>query len=222
MTRLSTLPSTREQAHHALLLLGVPAPARLLVDVHAALFDGDLSVPGLAALLRDAERVVTSPGPDALGTAASDAVLEGGGGTVPGAYLICPGLNPDLAAARGVITLSTWPVVDRLCTPAAASANALATVVRVAEFVAERPGRCAAHLMRRLAATVPGGPEAFDVFDPVALAEAARQALADPALVAAVEAEAPLRAAAAERATRLDLPQQLFGVPVVPQQRGGE
>jgi hypothetical protein len=39
MTRLSALPSTREQARHALLLLDAPAPARLVVDVHRALFD---------------------------------------------------------------------------------------------------------------------------------------------------------------------------------------
>jgi hypothetical protein len=222
MTRLSTLPGTREQARHALLLLGVPAPARLLVDVHAALFDGDLSVPGLAALLRDEERIVTPPGPDAPGTSARDAEIEGGGGTVLGPYLVCPGLNLDLTAAPGVITLSTWPVADRLCTPVAARADALATVVRVAEFVAERPGICATRLMRDLAATVPGGPEAFDALDPAALGDAARHALADASLAAAVEAEAPLRDAAAERAAHLDLRQQLFGVPAVPHQRGGE
>jgi hypothetical protein len=222
MTRLSTLPSTREQAHHALLLLGVPAPARLLVDVHAALFDGDLSVPGVAALLRDEERIVTPPGPDALGTSAGHAEIEGGGGAVVSPYLICPGLNLDLTAARGVITLSTWPVADRLCTPARTRADALATVVRVAEFVAERPGGGATRLMRHLAATVPGGPEAFDPLDPAALGDAARHAVADASLAAAVEAEAPLLDAAAERATHLDLRQRLFGVAAVPHQRSGE
>jgi hypothetical protein len=222
MTRLSTLPSTREQARHALLLLGVPTPARLLVDVHAALFDGDLSVPGVAALLRDEERIVTPPGPDALGTSARNAEIERGDGTVVSPYLICPGLNLDLTAARGVITLSTWPVADRLRTPAAARADALATVVRVAEFVAERPGGCATWLMRDLAATVPGGREAFDVLDPAALGDAARHALADASLAAAVEAEAPLRDAAAERAAHLDLRQRLFGLATLPHQRGGE
>ena len=221
MTRVTTLPSTREQAHHALLLLGVPAPARLLVDVHRALFDGDLSVPGVAALLRSEERVVPTAGPDGLGTAGSDADLEGAGGTVPQPYLICPGLNPDLTAARGMVTLSIWPVADRICTPAVARVDALVTVVRVAEFVAGRPGACAAHLMRQLATLVPGGPEAFDVLDPAALAEAARAALIGESLVAAVAAEAPFRADAAARAAQLDPRQQLFGVPAVPQQRGG-
>ena len=61
VNHLSTLPTTGEQARHALLLLGAPASARLVVDVHGALFDGDLSVtalarerlPGLCAALRD-------------------------------------------------------------------------------------------------------------------------------------------------------------------------
>jgi hypothetical protein len=59
VNHLSTLPTTGEQARHALLLLGAPAAARLVVDVHTALFDGDLSmasltrdrVPGLCAAL---------------------------------------------------------------------------------------------------------------------------------------------------------------------------
>ena len=75
--------------------------------------------------------------------------------------------------------------------------------------------------MRDLAATVPGGPEAFDPLDPAALGDAARHALADASLAAAVEAEAPLREAAAQRAAHLDLRQQLFGVAAVPHQRGG-
>jgi len=48
VNHLSTLPTTGEQARHALLLLGAPASARLVVDVHEALFDGDLSVMALA------------------------------------------------------------------------------------------------------------------------------------------------------------------------------
>lgn len=41
MIRLSTLPSAREQAHRVLTLLGVPTSARMVVDVHGGLFDGD-------------------------------------------------------------------------------------------------------------------------------------------------------------------------------------
>jgi hypothetical protein len=188
VNHLSTLPSTAEQARHALLLLGAPAPGRLLVDVHAALFDGDLSMPGVAGLLRD---------------------------RVPG---FCAALRPDLTAARGLIALADWPVGRRIVTPAVQRADELAMVVRVAEFVAMRTvaGRSADRLLRALAQRVPHGPEALD------LADAARAALADEQLVAAVEAEQPDRAAAAERAAELDARQQLYGVPAVPHQRGGE
>ena len=223
MTRQSTLPSIREQAHHALLLLGVPTPARLLVEVHAALLDGDLSVPALVALLRDEERALAA-GPDAPATALTGDPAGGHGETVrrpyPG-YLICPGLNADLTAVRGVLTVSTWAFADRICTPAVARADALAATVRVAELVAMRPGGCASRLLRRLAATVPGGPEALDVLNPAALADVGRAALDDPALAAAVAAEQPIREAAVLRAAELDERQRLFGVPAVPQQRGG-
>ena len=248
MTRLSTLPSTREQAHHALLLLGVPAPVRLVAEVHAALFDGDLSVPALAALLRDEERAFAESTPP-VGPAALDSALTGpstlgpvlpdhrvgpdGGATawttadagradgterIP--YLICPGLNLDLIPARGIVTLGAWPVADRLVTSAAARAEALAVVVRIAEIAPMRPGACTATLLRRLAETVPGGPEAFDPLDLAALAELARAELAAPALADALATEEPARAAAAERAGRLDARQRLFGVPGVPHQRG--
>jgi hypothetical protein len=223
MTRQSTLPSTREQAHHALLLLGVPTPARLLVDVHAALLDGDLSVPALVGLLREEERGFAA-GPDASVTALTGDSAGGHGGTAGRPYpryLICPGLTGDLTAVRGVLTVSTWGLADRICTPAVARAEALAVTVRVAELVAMRPGVCAAWLLRRLAATVPGGPEALDVLNPAALAEVARTALDDPALAAAVAAEQPIREAAVLRGAELDERQRLFGVPALPQQRGG-
>ena len=60
MSSQNTLPSTPEQVHHALLLLGAPAAARLIVDVHTALFDGDLAMPAMAPLLRSGE--LTLPG----------------------------------------------------------------------------------------------------------------------------------------------------------------
>ena len=224
MTRQSTLPSTREQAHHALLLLGVATPARLLVDVHSALLDGDLSVPALVALLRAEERGFAPAGPDGTATALTADPAGGHGGTssrpYPG-FVICPGLQPDLTAARGILTVSSWALADRICTPAVARANLLAVAVRVAELATMRPGTCATWLLRQLAEAVPGGPEQLDVLDPAAFAEIARAALADPALVAAIAAEQPVRDAALLRAAELDDRQRLFGVPAVPQQRGG-
>jgi hypothetical protein len=191
MTRLSTLPSTREQARRALLLIGAPAPLRLVVEVHGALFDGDLTVAALVALLRDEER----------------------GHPAGAAWRICPALQPDLTTAPGLLTLSTWPVEGRVARP---PADRLAAIVRIAEFIAmrETAGAAAAALLRRLADEIPGGPEAYAVQDPTALADTARAALADLP-------PSPLPAEIAQRWAELDDQQQLFGLPRVPHQRGG-
>lgn len=192
MTRLHTLPSTRDQARRALLLIGAPAPSRLVVDVHGALFDGDLTVTALAALLREEER----------GQHAGD----------PTAYRVCPALRPDLTAARGLLTLSTWPVEGRVAVP---RADLLAAIVRIAEFIAMREavGAAAATLLRRLADEVPGGPEAFAVQHPAALADAARSALA-------ATPPTSLPAETVRRWEGLEEQQRLFGLPRLPQQRG--
>jgi hypothetical protein len=206
MTRQSTLPSTSEQAQHALLLLGAPAPARLIVDVHAALFDGDLDMQSLVALMRAAQR----------GTVEVAGPVD--------AYKICCGLDLDLTVVRGVLALAAWPLDRRILTRATARADALVMVVRVAEFIAVRPAvdAQALGLMRQMAESVPGGPEAVDVLDPGALADAARLALAEPELAEAVDRERPVRAGAVALAERLDRRLQLFGVPALPRQRGPE
>jgi hypothetical protein len=192
MTRLSTLPSSREQARRALLLIGAPASSRLVVDVHGALFDGDLTVAALVALLREEERA--RPAGDAS------------------AYRICPALQPDLTATRGLLTLSTWPVEGRVAAP---PADLLAAIVRIAEFIAMREavGAAAAALLRRLADEVPGGPEAYAVQHPAALADAARTALAAVPVI-------PLPPETVQRWEDLDEHQRLFGVPRLPHQRG--
>lgn len=196
MNHLSTLPSTAEQARHALLLLGSPAAARLVVDVHAALFDGDLSVAALAGLMR-----ARTPG-------------------------LCAALRPDLTAAPGLVALADWSLDRRIVTPARRRADELTMVLRVAEFVAIRPGAGQApdRLLRELAQRVPGGVEALDLADVarVGLSDAVRAALSDAGLAAELAAEAPIREAAAARAADLGAWQQLYGVPAVPQQRGGE
>jgi hypothetical protein len=269
MTRQSgTLPSTAEQAHHALLLLGAPAPARLVIDVHAALFDGDLAMPALTALLRAEQRALGGTGRHALppagsggtelppaglggsevapiglggsemapiglggsemaagGLGGSEMAAGGLGGTEVAAgsdvaYAICRGLDLDLRPVRGLLALASWPLDRRIVSPAAVRADALAMVVRVLEFVAVRPvGAPVLRLIRQLAEQVPGGPEAIDPLDPGALTQAARLALADPALDAAVAREQPARAAAVARAGQLDPAHQLFGVPALPHQR---
>lgn len=195
MSVLNTLPGVREQIHHTLVLLGAPASSRLIVDVHAALFDGDLSMSALATALRDEERQYD---PDVLT-----------------AYRICPALHPDLSAAHGLVTLSGWPVERRFVTPARSRRAALAMVIRIAEFVHIRAAASpvAIALLRRLADTVPGGTEAFLVQDPRALADAARAALAE---IPAENAPAAILA----RWELLDERQRLFGVMSLPHQRG--
>ncbi|HET9518032.1 MAG TPA: hypothetical protein VFO77_09930 [Actinoplanes sp.] len=195
------LPGARAQAHHALTLLGAPAPARLVVGVHGALFPGDLSVGSLTAELRDEERTVDTAKP----------------------YHLCVALTAaDLTPAAGLVALSTWPLACRIVTATSLRVDALTAVVRVAEFAAVRAGasRATAALLRELAAQVPGGPEAVDVLDPGALADAARAALAEPALADAAARDRAIREHAAVRAAELDRRQQLFGVRVLPRPRG--
>jgi hypothetical protein len=183
MNRGTTLPGTREQARHALLLLGAPAPARLVVATHRALFDGDLDTAALTALLRS-ERQAPAP-------------------------LLCHGLTPELAPVH--VALAAWPAAQRIVTARAARAARYLAVIRIAEFLALRPGagRAPDRLLRALAAEVPGGAEAVDP------AAAARDALA------ALGPDPQIEAAAA-RAARLAPRQQLFGVPRLPRPRGDD
>jgi hypothetical protein len=141
-----TLPSPVDQARHALLLLGAPAPARLVVEVHAALFDGDLSVPALAALMRNR------------------------------APELCAALNTDLTAASGLVALPDWPLERRIVTPVGRRADALAMVIRVVEFLSLRPaspGPAGHRLMRSLAQDVPDGVESPDLAEAARVALAA-------------------------------------------------
>ena len=186
MNHLSTLPSTTEQARRALLLLGGPASARLVVDVHAALFDGDLSMSGLAGLLR-----TRAPG-------------------------FCAALNPDLTAAPGMIALDEWRMENRVITPARRRLQELLSIVSIADFVSLRASasRSADRLLRSLAERVPDGVESPN------LANAARAAMSAGRLVAWVTREAPMHADAVARAQRLEPAEQLYGLPIVPRQRG--
>jgi hypothetical protein len=209
MTRLSTMPSAREQAYRALTLLGVPAAARLIVQVHGALFPGDLTVAALTELVRQQGAVPVRP-------------RQRPAERPP--YRLCLGLAAaDLTPAGGLIALSTWALTRRLVTATSARVDLLTAVVRVAEFAAVQPGASpsAARLLRGLADVVPGGPEAYDVMNPGALADAARAALAEPAFVHAAAQDRAVRDAAAEQAlARLDDRQLLFGVRILPRQPG--
>ncbi|MBM2618901.1 hypothetical protein JIG36_25405 [Actinoplanes sp. LDG1-06] len=173
MNGLSTLPSTAEQARHALLLLGAPAAPRLVAEVHGALFDGDLSVPALAALRRD-----RSSG-------------------------LCAALDQDLFPVRGLVALSDWELSRRIVTPAARRADALAMVIRVSGFVAVRPGRAAHRLLRSLAEGVPHGVEALDPADAARAALESEELVAALVAEEPVRAAAVSRAASLPRSQQL-------------------
>jgi hypothetical protein len=186
MNRVTTLPSAREQARHALLLLGAPASARLVVATHQALFDGDLDMPGLATLLR-AERRAPAP-------------------------TVCRGLSAALAPMH--VALAEWPLDHRIVTPVTARAATLTAVIRISEFVAMQPGaaRSAERLLRSLATEVPGGPEAFDL----AAAAREAIVATDVSVEAALREAIAVRAAALDPAHRLfgvpPVPRQRDGV----------
>jgi hypothetical protein len=165
VNHLSTLPTAGEQARHALLLLGAPAGARLVVDVHMALFDGDLSMADVAALMR----------------------AEAAG--------LCAALGPQLNAIPGLVALASWPLDRRIVTPARRRADELATIVRVAEFASMRPGRATARLLRELAQRVPDGSEAVDLAEAARAALTSPQLIASVAAEATMREEAESRAA---------------------------
>ena len=89
----------REQVHQALTLLSVPAAPKLITEVHAAFFAGQILGARLTSLRRDEERSFQS---------------------APFArpYYICATLSADLLApVRGLLSVSTWPMDRRIVGP---------------------------------------------------------------------------------------------------------
>lgn len=225
MTRLTTVPSAREQVRHALTLLGVPAAAWLIVAAHGVFLSGDLSTGLVARLGREdqrrwdaehqgwnAEHQIWDAERLANGEPGNDGERRPDGGQAVPSFYLCPALAAaGLTPARGVLALSTWPLANRILTARGAQADKLAATARLAECAAQLTGVGPAldRLLRRLAGDVPGGEEAYDAMRPHRLADAARAALARDG--GAIRAE---RAAAAARAEKLlDERQQLFGAP---------
>ena len=181
--------SIREQVHHALTLLTVPAAPKLIIAVHDAFFPGELVAARLTSLRRDEER--------------SFRVQPFGR-----PYYLCPALTADLLSpARGLLALSTWPLHLRVVGPLSARVDFLTGAIKVAERVEQLPedAHDARRLLWRFAASIPGA--AGTVVQPGTVIEAARAALDVHA-----EADAAHRAVAAERARdRLDEAERLFG-----------
>ncbi len=178
----------REQVHHALTLLTVPAAPRLIVAVHEAFFSGEMVSARLTSLRRDEERSYRSA-PNAR------------------PYYLCPALTADLLApARGLLAVSTWTMADRIVGPLSPRVHYLTSAIQVADYVSrlEEPRPAAARLLWRFAANIPGAADGE--VSPDAVARAARAELV-------IHAETDLhdREASAERAVRLSAVEQLFG-----------
>ncbi|WP_433609317.1 hypothetical protein ACQP2P_37970 [Dactylosporangium sp. CA-139114] len=183
--------SIREQVHHALTLLTVPAAPKLIIAVHDAFFPGELVAARLTSLRRDEER--------------SFKVAPYGR-----PYYLCPALTADLLApARGLLAISTWPLATRVVGPLSARVDFLVAAVKVAQRVAQLPDDAhdARRLLWRFAAGIPGAASVAGGADPGLVA---KQAEAE--LDVHLEADTADRAAAASRAQdRLDGAEALFG-----------
>jgi hypothetical protein len=184
------LVPVREQVHQALTLLGVPAAPKLIGSVYAAFFPGEIAGTKLTSLRRDEERSFrTAP--------------------YSRPYYLCAALTADLLApARGLITVSTWPLEQRVVGPLSARTDFLQAALRVAEHAGRgggTPSPGVQRLLWRFASNVPGVPGG--TIDPAALADAVRAELAVHS-----EPDGLHRREAAERArTRLDDAERLFG-----------
>ncbi|HEY8478593.1 MAG TPA: hypothetical protein VIL71_02075 [Spirillospora sp.] len=181
----------RDQVHQALTLLGAPAAPKLIGSVYAAFFPGEIPGSRLTSLRRDEERSFR---------------------TAPYArpYYLCAALTADLLApARGLLTVSTWPLEQRIVGPLSPRTNFLTSAVRLAEHAARgdlTPG--VQRLLWRFASNIPGAVTGtVGTVDPAVLAEAARAELEVHR-----EPDRRRRASAAGRAReQLDDAELLFG-----------
>ncbi|WP_242902404.1 hypothetical protein [Actinomadura terrae] len=181
----------REQVHQALTLLGAPAAPKLIGSVYAAFFPGEIAGSRLTSLRRDEERSFR---------------------TAPYArpYYLCAALTADLLApARGLLTVSTWPLEQRIVGPLSPRTDFLTCAVRLAEHAGRgTPSPDVRRLLWRFASNIPGAVTGtVGTVEPADLAEAARAELEVHR-----EPDRRLRASAAGRArTRLDDAERLFG-----------
>lgn len=202
---VAALLPAREQVHQVLTLLGVAAAPKLISAVHGAFFSGDLPTSRLASLRRDEERSYRST-PNAR------------------PYYLCPALTADLLApARALLTVSTWPLEQRIIGAYSPRVDFLAAAMKVSAAVVSHrelgeswaPGAMAQaeRLLQSFAVSIPGamppvgGAGDAQALDPEQVARAAEAELAIHA-----DTDRRERSAAAERARRqLDDVERLFG-----------
>lgn len=105
----------REQVHLVLALLEVPAAPKLISAVHEAFYGPALPSSRLTSLRRDEERSWRNA-PHAR------------------AYYLCPALMAgSLSAARALLTISTWPLEQRIIGPSSTRVHYLTAGLKVAQ-----------------------------------------------------------------------------------------
>ncbi|GGQ42228.1 hypothetical protein BKA00_001196 [Actinomadura coerulea] len=181
----------REQVHQALTLLGAPAAPKLIGSVYAAFFPGEIPGSRLTSLRRDEERSFR---------------------TAPYArpYYLCAALTADLLApARGLLTVSTWPLEQRVVGPLSPRTDFLTCALRLAEHAGRgTPSPDVQRLLWRFASNIPGAVTGtVGTVDPAVLAEAARAELD----VHRAPDRRRRESAAARARERLDDAERLFG-----------
>ncbi|MGR6920565.1 hypothetical protein ACU635_40555 [[Actinomadura] parvosata] len=185
------LVTVREQVHQGLRLLGAAAQPRLIVAVSDAFFGGTIRSGQLTSLRRDEERSFRS---SPFGRP----------------YYLCAALTDRLSPARGLLTLSTWPLERRVVGPLSPRVDFLTCAIATATAIGERDSddERALRLLVRMARNIPGATDGtLGPPDPGRVAEAARAEL----LVHA-DRDTRDRAELAERATaQLGDAARLFG-----------
>jgi hypothetical protein len=158
--------SIREQVHHALTLLSVPASPKLIIEVHTAFLGaGDIANARLTHQRRDEERSFRSS-PYAR------------------PYYLCSALNLDrLGPVRGLLAVSTWPLERRIIGPLSPRVDFLTAAIQITRQVDRLPARrgglspAVARILWRFASNIPGAADSFDTLHPAAVADAARAEL---------------------------------------------
>ncbi|MEV0236736.1 hypothetical protein [Nonomuraea sp. NPDC050786] len=151
------LVTVREQVHQGLRLLGAAAQPRLVVAVSDAFFGGTIRSAQLTSLRRDEERSFRSA-PHGR------------------PYYLCAALTDRLSPARGLLTLSTWPLERRVVGPLSPRVDFLTCAIAVAshESIDGRADR----LLVRMARNIPGATDGtLGPPDPERVIEAARAEL---------------------------------------------
>ncbi|GIH94797.1 hypothetical protein ACFFMN_24215 [Planobispora siamensis] len=195
----TSLMPIREQVHQALVLLGVPAAAKLIVTVNEAFFSGALRGPQLTSLRRDEERSFRA-----------DPYAR--------PYYLCAVLTDRLSPARGLLADSTWPPEARVVGPLSPRVDYLTATMRIAEHLTRLtdPPPGAVRLLTRMAQNIPGAVEGFAPADPLAAIRAARAELE-----VHLPADTAQRAEVAARASRqLTDAERLFGASAMTTLRG--